>query len=108
MWVCVRTVGTTTELLRLDARSGKVLDRTGIPVSMVAALAGQVWVANYGYPPPAYTGFVGEFDTATRRLGRSTSVPTALGNGVSSLAVGDGGVWIVGPGGTVTGLRTDS
>jgi hypothetical protein len=85
--------GTTVELLRLDPVSGQVAARTGIPVSVVAAGRGEVWVGDYGFPRPASTGFIGQVDPRDNTLVRSTGITTAAGNGVSELSIVDGTVW---------------
>ncbi|MGH9224285.1 MAG: hypothetical protein ACRD2W_11020 [Acidimicrobiales bacterium] len=107
VWASARTRGHTVDLLRIDATSGEVAARTGIPVSVVETGRGRVWVANYGYPPPAFTGFIAELDPATTTLARTTSVLTVSNNGISGLAVGESTVWAVNSyAGSVTGFRT--
>jgi outer membrane protein assembly factor BamB len=106
VWATARQADTSVELVGLDARTGNVVSRTGVPVALVAAGGGKVWVANYGFPPPAFTGYIAEFDPTTNRLVRSTSLQTALGNGVSVLAVDDGMVWALNRmTGALTGVR---
>jgi outer membrane protein assembly factor BamB len=109
VWATTRTAHAAVELLGIDARSAQVVTRTGVPISVVAADGGQVWVANYGFPPPADTGYVAQFDPTTNRLVRSTSLTTVLGNGVSVLAVGGGMAWALNRmTGTLTGVRATS
>lgn len=105
-WATVSTPDGAVDLVRFDPRSPGSVTRTGIPVWVVAAGRGEVWVGDYGFPPPAQTGFVGQIDTRTNALSRSTGLPTVSSNGVAELAVGDGVVWALNRyTSTVTGIR---
>ena len=105
-WATVGAPDGAVDLVRFDPRSPESVTRTGIPVWVVAAGRDAVWVGDYGYPPPAQTGFVGQVDTRTNTLSRSTGLPTIFSNGVADLAVGDGVVWALNRHtSTLTGIR---
>jgi YVTN family beta-propeller protein len=81
---------------RVDIRTGQVLTRRSLTADRIATGDGQVWVSN-NYAE------VARLDTETGRAVRRLQVDAEW---ISSIAVGDGSVWLTdGPGGKV--LRVD-